>query len=84
MGCAAEATGLGFVCFVGINPVCCQPAELILGFFSFINFPILLSPPTGPLRHSRRSVSGEVLDTFGEVVLHGVDSLLEIPEWGWE
>ena len=35
MGCgAAEATGLGFVCFV-----------VDLGFFCFINFPILPPPP---------------------------------------
>ena len=32
MGCgAAEATGLGFVFFFPL--VCCQPTELILGFF---------------------------------------------------
>ena len=37
-GCgAAEATGLGFVCFVVINPDLC--------FFCFINFPILSPPP---------------------------------------
>ena len=33
MGCsAAEATGLGFVCFIVINPLCCQPTELIWVF----------------------------------------------------
>ena len=32
--------------------VCYQPIELILGFFCFINFPILLSPPP-PQIHSQ-------------------------------
>ena len=42
----AEATSLGFVCFVVINPrVLCQPTELILGFFFFVNFSIFLPPP---------------------------------------
>ena len=42
MGCgAAEATGLGFVCFVVSTVVCCQPTELILRFF----VPQLLQSP---------------------------------------
>ena len=37
---AAEATGLGFILLLS-TLVCCQPTELILGFFCFINFPML-------------------------------------------
>ena len=54
MGCGAvEATGLGFFCFVVINPcvVSCQPTELFwvdFGLFCFISFPILLPPPSLP------------------------------------
>ena len=41
---AAEATGLGFVCFVVSNPR--VPANRVdFGFFLFINFPILPPPP---------------------------------------
>ena len=42
---AAEATGLGFVCFVVSTLMCCQPTELISGFFFVLNFPFLLPPP---------------------------------------
>ena len=46
MGCgAAEATGLGFVCFVVINPCVLSANRVDLVFFCFINFPILLPPP---------------------------------------
>ena len=46
MGCgAAEATGLGFVCFVVISPCVLSANRVDLGFFCFINFPILLPPP---------------------------------------
>ena len=51
----AEATGLGFVCFVVSTLVCSHPTELILGFFLFhivyhilyhiYFFSILLPPP---------------------------------------
>ena len=42
MGCvAAEATGLGFVCFVVINPCVLSANRVYLGFFCFINFPTL-------------------------------------------
>ena len=45
MGCgAAEATALGFVCYVVIN-VCCQPTECWFWAFFFIK---LLPPPPGP------------------------------------
>ena len=44
MGCgAAEATGLGFVCFVVSTLVFCQPTELIWAFL-FRKFSILLPP----------------------------------------
>ena len=55
MGCgAAEATGLGFVCFVVINPRVLSANKVDLGsfffffffFFFFINYPIL--PPHHP------------------------------------
>ena len=39
---AAEATGLGFVCFVVIT---LQPTELILGFFLFHKFYFYSPPP---------------------------------------
>ena len=42
---AAEATGLGFVCFVVINPRVLSANRVDLGFFSFINFPISPPPP---------------------------------------
>mgnify|MGYP003571746643 CR=1 FL=1 len=46
MGCgAAEATGLGFVCFVVINPCVLSANRVDLGFFLFHKFPILLPPP---------------------------------------
>ena len=41
---ATETTVLGFVCFI-ITLVCCQPTELILGFFLFHKFSNLLPPP---------------------------------------
>ena len=45
IGCgAAEATDLGFVCFV-INPCVLLATELIWVFFCFINFQILPPPP---------------------------------------
>ena len=47
MGCgAAEATGLGFVCFVVINPGVLSPRELIQAFLfhKFSNFNPLLTP----------------------------------------
>ena len=37
-------TYLGFILFLS-TVVCCQPTELILGFFFFHNFPILPPPP---------------------------------------
>ena len=41
MGCgAAEATGLGFVCFVVINPPVLSANIVDLGFFCFIEFPL--------------------------------------------
>ena len=57
----AEATGLAFVCFV-VTLVCCQPTELILGFFVSLPPPRTNSPPAwyrskasefiiSPLRH---------------------------------
>ena len=39
---AAEATGLGFFCFVVINPCVLAANRVDFGFFCFINFPILL------------------------------------------
>ena len=46
MGCgAAEATGLGFVCFVVTNPCVLSANKVDLGFFCFKIFPILLPPP---------------------------------------
>ena len=43
MGCgAAEATGLGFVCLVVINP---HVLRVDFGPFLYINFPILPPPP---------------------------------------
>ena len=49
MGCgAAEATGLGFVCFVVISPRVLSANRVDLGFFfCFTNFPILPPPPPG-------------------------------------
>ena len=39
MGCGAvEATDLGFVCFLLLSTVCCQPTDF--GLFCFINIPI--------------------------------------------
>ena len=50
---AAEASGLGFVCFVVI--VRCQPTELILGFFLFHKYSNFTPPPPlvvpGALEH---------------------------------
>ena len=46
IGCgAAEATGLGFVCVVVLNPRVLSASRVDLGFFSFINVPILPPPP---------------------------------------
>ena len=46
MGCGAiEATGLGFVCFVAINPRVLSADRVDSGFFCFINFPISPPPP---------------------------------------
>ena len=42
--CSAEATGLGFVCFVVINPCVLSANRVDLGFFVSY-FPILLPPP---------------------------------------
>ena len=39
---AAEATGLGVVCFVVINPRVLSANRVDFGFFCLINFPILL------------------------------------------
>ena len=56
-GCgAAEATG--FVCFVVINPCVLSANRVDLGFFYFINFPILLPPPpSGPNNKSNATNS---------------------------
>ena len=46
MGCgAAEATGLGFVCFAVINPRVLSTHRVDLGFFLFHKFPIYPPPP---------------------------------------
>ena len=42
--CLFCCLGLVFFCCLSIL-VCCQPTELIQGFFCVINFPILLPPP---------------------------------------
>ena len=42
---AAEPIGLGVVCFVVINPCVLSANRVDLGFFYFINSPILLPPP---------------------------------------
>ena len=46
---AAEATGLGFVCFIVVNPCVLSANRVGLGLFCFIDFPILLPPPPSPL-----------------------------------
>ena len=54
-GCdAAEATGLGFVCFGVLNP-CVSTNRVYFGVFCFINFPILLLPPPSPGKASCRT-----------------------------
>ena len=46
MGCsAAEATGLGFVCFAVLNPCVLSANRVDFGLFCFISFQIL--PPAG-------------------------------------
>ena len=48
MGCgAAEATGLGFVCFVVINPPVLSANRVDFGLFCFIDFSFLHPPPPG-------------------------------------
>ena len=58
--CAAEATDLGFVCFVVIN---CQPTELIWAFFLFHNFSNFTPPPpslmTTPDGHQRAAFTSQ-------------------------
>ena len=63
MGCgAAEATNLGFFFFFFLFSilVCCQPTELILGFFLFDKFPSFYSasPPMRPVLLQQRYESG--------------------------
>ena len=43
--CRSDWTGLGFVCFVVINPRVLSANRVDFGLFCFINFPILLPPP---------------------------------------
>ena len=45
VGMRCYKTGLGFVCFVVINPRALSANRVDLGFFCFSNFPILLPPP---------------------------------------
>ena len=45
-GGAAEATGMGFVCFIVINSRVLSANRVDLAFFYFINFPILPPPPS--------------------------------------
>ena len=49
---AEEATGMGFVCFVVINPCVLSANRVDFGFFCFINFPILLPHSSDYLEES--------------------------------
>ena len=60
IGCgAAEATGMGFVCFVAINPCVLSANRVDLGLFYFINFQFYSPPPLRFLEWQRRSCSCE-------------------------
>ena len=62
MGCgAAEATGLGFVCFIVLNPRILSANGVDLGFFCFINGPIS-PPPPSLLRHTFDGHSDRIND----------------------
>ena len=63
MGCgAAEATGLGFVCFVVLNPHVLSANRVDLGFSCFIKFPIL-HPSIGEAQRAGRVVQSKDLLT---------------------
>ena len=58
---AAEATGLGFVVLLLSTLVWCQPTELILGLFCFINVPILPPPQANQGRKRNHEAHGQIL-----------------------
>ena len=62
-GGAAEATGLGFVCFVVFNSHALSANRVDLGFFlvSFLILPPTPTPGSPSLRHSNRSHSVQIL-----------------------
>ena len=73
---AAEATGLGVVCFVVSTLVCCQPTELILGGggFEIKIFQFLLPPPP----HSSFSFIPDISDPLRGLGVHLLGSLVQV------
>ena len=59
MGCggAAEATGLGFVCFVVINTCVLSANRVDFGFFFFVSYIVQFTPPP-PQRELHSTVHG--------------------------